>query len=77
MAAEADRHYRIEYTKDCRCKSESTVGATRLIYRDDGHGKAPVLIGSEFITGPSCDKCGKAWRRKEGWDDEIHDGRAR
>ena len=54
----------LEWRKDCDCKASSTTGAFRLYPQylmQCVEGR--WVLRTKFIPGPSCDACGKPWRR--------------
>jgi len=54
----------VAYKKDCDCRdATATTGQYRyglLRIKND-----TVMQTIDFIPGPSCDECGKAWRQLE------------
>lgn len=50
---------RIEYKKQCKCYSESSNGPQIKITS----GTDDSMIISVVLNAPSCDVCGKKWKR--------------
>lgn len=50
---------RIEYKKQCKCYSESSNGPQIKIMSDMDNS----VIISVVLNTPSCDVCGKKWKR--------------
>lgn len=50
-----------KYKKACACEGTSTTRVIRVTRRFNRR-KGTISTSRRFIRGPSCDKCGKAWR---------------
>lgn len=60
------------FVKDCTCpRSAATASEVRI---EQSQRDGQLIFTLCFIPGPSCDTCGKAWRRVPGFSPEISVG---
>jgi len=52
---------KVEYLKTCNCSSTSSTRAIRVL---DASTERSFTMTVTWHPGPSCDLCGKPWRRR-------------